>query len=362
MSSDWEKHSIERLDDAETGITAIKRQIRWTSATEVLVVLLICGSVAGISIYEEIFSSIRDFIVMFVVLGGLIVGLSVLLVRVGRIKKSKFKTYVVRAELAKKCELHSYRHKDEELAGLGTSLVIASGADASPSYTLSDYINGTYRGYSFRMMDYEVRVGESNWNMHLLAFRLGRRLEGESYLHICKVAKLFSPFVADEAYALAPVYNDVLRSQRVHVAKFKHEEKRIPVAKALGDTEAWEHSVGVWTDRKQHESEETLTYRPEEVLTETFGALLAKLFQKHGSMHIHFEDDMLLVSYVAREDLFEPHFTYGYISNARIAEKVDAEIDQSFSVFSALLDELGNVFPSEPVLPEELMAMEAREV
>lgn len=333
--------------DAETGFSAVKKQILGTSLLQLFLILLeIAVIIWYVFIPEE---SVGQFILALVILFGGVIGISILQTKVSRIKKRKFKTYVVREALARKCRLHSYRHKNEELEGLLPSLVVASGASGQYQYVLSDYLNGTYHGYKFRMLDYEARYNDNRGtNVHLLAIELGRRLEGDTYIHLSELPRFFGAFVEDEAYDKMPFFSIPKLAKRVHVLKFKKEGDRAPAPGALNVTETWEHDVGVKRDDNAHDSSAKLTYRPDEILTEEMGNVLADEFVNRKWLHVHFEDDLLLISYAERKDLFEPHFWYGFMSREKVEAKVDVEVNTSFEMFDRMLPVLERVFPVVP--------------
>lgn len=333
--------------DAEAGFAAVKKQILWTSLLQVFLVLLeIAVIIWYIFILED---NVGQVILAFVLLIGGFIGIGILQTKVGRIKKRKFKTYVVREALARKCCLHSYRHKDDELQGLLASLLIASGASMLYQYVLSDYLNGTYHGYKFRMMDYEARYNDNRGtNVHMLAIELGRRLEGDTYIHLSERPRFFGAFVEDEAYNKMPFFSIPKLAKRVHVLKFKKEEDRAPAPGALNVTETWEYEVGVKKDDIAHDSSAKPSYCPDEILTEGMGHILANEFVLRKLLHVHFEDDLLLISYAERKDLFEPHFWYGFMSREKVEAKVDVEVNKSFEIFDRMLPVLERVFPVVP--------------
>ena len=336
--------------DSEAGFAAVKKQILGTSVLQVVLVLLEIGVLFWYLFAPE--DNVGETILCLVILFGGFFGIGILQTKVSRVKKQKFKMYVVRDALAKKCQLHSYRHKDDELEGLLPSLLVASGIGGTGyTFALSDYLNGKYHGYKFRMMDYEAQYnGNRASNVHLIEIELGRRLQEGTYIQLSELPRLFGQFVEDEAYNDMPFFSNVkIQKKRVHVLKFKNENNRAPASGALTVTENWEVERGIILAGQEHDASGKPIYNPSEILTESMADILGSEFVSRHWLHVHFEDDLLLISYAARKDLFEPHFWYGFMSKEGVEEKVNAEVNMSFAMFDEILPELERVFPVNPV-------------
>ena len=336
--------------DSEAGFNAVKKQILGTSVLQVVLVLLEIGVLIWYLFAPE--DNVGQTILCLVVLFGGCLGIGVLQTKVSRVKKQKFKMYVVRDALARKCQLHSYRHKDKELEGLLPSLLLSSGMPSSGyTFALSDYLNGKYHGYKFRMMDYEAQYnGNRGTNVHLIEIELGRRLQEGTYIQLSELPRFFGQFVEDESYNQMPFFsNEKIEKKRVHVLKFKNENNRAPASGALTVTENWEVERGIILAGQEHNSSEKPVYDPSEILTESMADILGQEFVSRRWLHVHFEDDLLLIVYAERKDLFEPHFWYGFKSKESVEASVGKEVNQAFGMFDKILPELERVFPVNPV-------------